>query len=372
MRIIFLFLFCVFTSGAHASESKIAAQPKEETQVTSKDSIPSLPTSIPSLESQLSSISKAQMDYVTKFNKLLDLVDKREKRVEAIKAIKGTFTKDMFSLEKLEFLFYLTLKLMVVYLLHCVIRISIKRMISYHMENMVQKKQKNSQLHKLKIHKAIIEETISPLILKISTWVLRMITAIIILDILKVNVFPLLFGFSLMCIAIAVASKNMLQDLIHGIITIMKGIIAVGDVVKIGDTKGTIAELNLRSMVVRLSTGEIEVIPFSTITRIINYSREYRTFRSEVLIGFKQDISVVDKCFHEALVELRSLPFNEKRVDSECTFQGISEFNEYGYKVLATIKYAPDPTDNTGIKYNELVQKHLLAHNVIFPEAGAR
>lgn len=364
-----VFLFSMF-AFAQSTEIPAKVEQKHVVQDEKKAEVPPLPTSIPSLESQLSSISKAQMDYVSKFNKLLDLIDKREKRMEVYNSIKKTFSKDIFSLEQLEFLFYLTLKLMVVYALHCAIRISIKRMISFHIQNMIQKKQKNSQHHKLKIHKTIIEETIAPLILKISIWILRMITIIIILDILKFNVFPLLFGFSLMCIAIAVASKNMLQDLIQGIITIMRGVIAVGEVVKIGDTKGTIAELNLRSMILRLSTGEIEIVPFSSITKIINYSREYRIFKSEVLIGFKQDISVVKQCFIDALEELRSLPAYDKRVDNVCSFHGISEFNEYGYKVLATIKYAPDPTDSTGVKYNELLHKHLLARNVIFPAIG--
>ncbi len=383
--IIFLFISLFgFAQSAEKIDHNVISTTKEIVQkvedgfekaldkLDEKAITPSLSAGIPSLESQLSSISKAQMDYITKFNGILDLIDKRDKRVEIYKQLKGAFTKEFFSFERLEFLFYLSLKLIVIYLLYYALRTSIIRMISYHMETMIQKRQKSINNHKLAIHKTMIDVTIGPLIRKIATWILRTITIIIVLDILKVNVFPLLFGFSLMCIAIAVASKTMLQDLLHGIITILRGIISVGEVVKIGDTKGQIEELNLRSMVLRLSTGEVEVIPFSTITKIINYSRDLRIFKSEVLIGFKQDVSVVEKCFKEALINLRSSAYYEKRVDPECNFLGISEFNEHGYRVMATIKYVPDPTDNTGVKFNEYVFKQMLLHNIKFPEVLER
>ncbi|MBA4249106.1 MAG: hypothetical protein C0432_00070 [Candidatus Puniceispirillum sp.] len=383
MKYIISFLFISIFGLAHSTQNtdpkaisttKEIAQKVEEgfekvlDKTDQKSITSSLSSGIPSLESQLSSISKAQMDYITKFNGILDLIDKHDKRVEVYKRLKGTFTKELFSFERLEFLFFLSLKLIVVYLLYYALKVSIIRMITYHMEALVQKRKKNTSNHKLTIQKTIIDVTIGPLIRKIAIWVLRTITVIIVLDILKVNVFPLLFGFSLMCIAIAVASKTMLQDLLHGIITILRGIISVGEVVKIGDTKGKIEELNLRSMVLRLSTGEVEVIPFSTITKIVNYSRDLRIFKSEVLIGFKQDISLVEKCFKDALTKLRSTTYYEKRVDPECNFLGISEFNEHGYRVIATIKYIPDPTDHTGVKFNEFVFKEMLLNNIEFPE----
>ncbi len=376
---LFLFLLCFTTLGfanttakptttTPPPATKTAAKPAESADKKEEEKAHS--PAIPSIESQLSSISQAQMDYVTKFNKLLDFVDKREKREQAYNSLKTTIKKDVLNIDTLESLFYLSLKLLIVYILHYILRVSIKRMIKFHMESLLLKRQKSTSQHKYKIHKAIITNTIAPLITKIAVWLLRLITVIIVLDILKINVFPLLFGFSLMCIAIAVASKNMLQDLIHGIFIIMRGIVAVGEVVKIGDTKGTVEELNLRSLILRVATGEIEVVPFSSITRIINYSREMRIFKSEIIVDFHQDIQVVEQCYKDALIELKNLALFDKRIENECSFLGISEFREVGCKVVAIIRYAPDPTDNIGIKYNELVHKHLRLNHVEFPKLG--
>lgn len=352
MRNIFIFIF-IFTL-------KVCAETPSETTSNNHD------TSVQSLEKQLASISKSQMDYISKFNRLLNIFDSPEKRAEVCKSLKDDFYNGLLDLKFLEESIYLFIKIIVIYLLYSALRSLVKRVINHKIGGLNKKHQKQKTIN----YKNSIDENISKLLYRILTWIFRIITIILILDILKVNVYPILFGLSFLFITIAFAAKGIVEDFINGIITLLRGTMCVGEVVKIGESKGKIEEINLKYIVLRLSSGAIEIIPFSAISRIVNYSRDYHVFESQILIECDQDISLIELCFKNALTELKSIPIFEQNVESDFIFNGVTEFTEHGCRVSASIKSIPDPSNSIGHIYNQYVHKQMRINNIKFSNVG--
>lgn len=319
------------------------------------------------IEKQLNEINQTQLGYVEKARDFLDLIDKPEKRQQTYKQLEKAFKKDLLSFEWAKSLLSYVLKLCAMYLFYLLIRRLVLRLINYHMEFLANKRQRSLIPSKAKISRAIIEETISPLFKKIAVWVVRIITGMIVLDILHINILPLLFSFSFIGIAITFASQSMMKDLINGIMTLMQGTMAVGEVVKLGESKGVIEEISLRSIVLRLSRGEIEVVPFSSINKIVNYSRDYSISRSDVIISFKEDVARVQQCFQTALARLLAEPEFANKVSKELRFYGITEFSDFGYRVVGSIKTTPDPYGGIGYHFNMFVQDEMRKNNIQFP-----
>ncbi|MDP4725375.1 MAG: mechanosensitive ion channel [Alphaproteobacteria bacterium] len=322
--------------------------------------------SVQSLEKQLETISKSQMDYINRFNKLLDIFDKPEKRAEVCKSLKNDVYNKLIDLKFIEDIIYLFIKIIVIYGLYYALRSLAKRVIHHKIEAIKTKHPKQETVN----YKNSIDETISKLIYRILTWIFRIITTLLVLDILKVNVYPILLGLSFLCITIAFAAKSIVEDFINGIITLLRGTMCVGEVVKIGESKGEVEEINLKYIVLRLSTGAIEIIPFSAISRIVNYSRDYHVFESKILIEGNQDISLIELCFKNALAELKSIPTFEQNVESDLTFNGVIEFTEHGCRVSASIKSIPDPGNSIGYIYNQYVHKQMRINNIKFSNVG--
>ncbi len=120
-----------------------------------------------------------------------------------------------------------------------------------------------------------MDTTVIPLISIIAKITIAILIFIMVLSALGINVTGLVAGVGIGGVAIAFALQNILSDLFSSFSIYFDKPFKKGDFVIIGDDKGTIKEISLKSTRIKTLQGQELIIPNSTITnsRINNYKR---------------------------------------------------------------------------------------------------
>lgn len=97
---------------------------------------------------------------------------------------------------------------------------------------------------------------------------------LLILSVLEINITPLLASAGIIGIAIGFGSQALVKDLIAGLFLLAEDSIAVGDLVEIGNARGVVKSIGIRTIILKDEDGALHIIPAGQITQVINLSRE--------------------------------------------------------------------------------------------------
>jgi small conductance mechanosensitive channel len=156
-----------------------------------------------------------------------------------------------------------------------------------------------------------------------------------ILNFLGVDIRPFLATAGVAGVAIGFGAKNVVEDVITGILILISNQIMVGDDVKIGDSRGIVEEINLRMVILRDFHGAVHYIRNSLIGKLINYTRNFSYAVFDVEVAYKENIGKV-------MDVLKNLG------------EEIKENKEYKHKILGNI-------ENIGLKQIRPAQSRLNA-----------
>lgn len=114
------------------------------------------------------------------------------------------------------------------------------------------------------------------------------------LDLLGVQIGPLLGALGVGGIAIAFAAQDMLQNLIAGVMLQIRRPLRLGDQVASGDFEGVVTDVNLRTTVLQTYDGLIVYLPNAEVLRnpIINYTSTPLN-RTTLTVGLAYDTDLV-------------------------------------------------------------------------------
>lgn len=86
-----------------------------------------------------------------------------------------------------------------------------------------------------------------------------------------IDIVPLLTGAGIAGLAISFGAQTLVKDLISGFFIIVEDQYNVGDVIKIGESEGTVSKITLRLTVIRDKKGNHIYIPNSQIVTVTKY-----------------------------------------------------------------------------------------------------
>lgn len=98
------------------------------------------------------------------------------------------------------------------------------------------------------------------------------IAFLLVLGEFKISLAPLLAGAGIVGLAIGFGAQSLVRDVISGLFIIIEDPFGVGDEVKIGNYKGKVEMIGLRTTRLRSWTGEVFIIPNGQINDVTNYS----------------------------------------------------------------------------------------------------
>jgi small conductance mechanosensitive channel len=108
-----------------------------------------------------------------------------------------------------------------------------------------------------------------------------------ILDEIGINIGPALAGLGVVGIAVGFGAQSLVKDVINGLFILMENQFGIGDVVKVGDIKGLVEEVNLRRTILRDIDGAVHYIPNGEIVIASNYTREYSRVNLNITVSYE-------------------------------------------------------------------------------------
>lgn len=207
-------------------------------------------------------------------------------------------------------------------------------------------------------------QTMMPLIRNTALCIILVIATIVALANLGMNVTPLLAGAGVIGLAIGFGAQSLVSDLITGLFIIVEDSLAIGDYVEVGNHKGTVEAITIRTVALRDIDGIVHIVPFSEIKSVKNYSRElgFAIFR----ISIAHDMSIDDaiKAIRLVANEMRLDPTIQRDIWSPIEIQGVESFDSGNAVLRARFKTAPLKQFEISRMFNLRLKRYLDEHGL--------
>ena len=162
-----------------------------------------------------------------------------------------------------------------------------------------------------------LDETAFPLINRTVRFIILALGAVLALDLLGLNIAPLLAGAGVMGLALSLAAKDTLSNLIAGALLIMDRPFKVGDRIELWSapnetgTWGDVIEIGLRATKIRNPDNLVIVVPNSQIMvrDIINYTMSGEDIRLRIpfSVAYESEIDRAKEMLIEAAKQVRGV-----------------------------------------------------------------
>ena len=184
-------------------------------------------------------------------------------------------------------------------------------------------------------------DTLKVISIHIIDFIVFIFVAINILNLLGVDVRPIITAAGVLGVAIGFGSKRFVEDLISGLIILFEGQIRVGDVVEIQNVTGTVEKMTLSILVLRSIDGAAHFIRNGMVDMVTNYTRGYSYSLVEIPVAYKENISYVMEVIRQIGEDLRSEPEYGEKILGEIEVLGLDKFNDSSISILARFKTLP-------------------------------
>lgn len=150
--------------------------------------------------------------------------------------------------------------------------------------------------------------TLLPL-LRVTLQITILVIAVLsILAALGINIVPLLAGASVVGLAVGFGSQTLVRDIVSGAFFLMDDAFRLGEYIEVGDAKGTVEKIGLRSVILRHHRGALNVLPYGEIKRLRNTSRDWMILVMEFRLAHDTDLAKVKKIMKKIGQELAADP----------------------------------------------------------------
>jgi small conductance mechanosensitive channel len=115
-------------------------------------------------------------------------------------------------------------------------------------------------------------QTVGKLLGNTVSYCIYFVAFLLVLGEFNISLAPLIAGAGVVGLAIGFGAQSLVKDVISGLFIIIEDPFGVGDEVKIGNYKGKVEMIGLRTTRLRSWTGEVFIIPNGQINDVTNYS----------------------------------------------------------------------------------------------------
>ncbi len=151
-------------------------------------------------------------------------------------------------------------------------------------------------------------ETVLPLIRASIQITLIVMVVMISLSSLGVNIGPLLAGAGVVGLAIGFGAQTLVRDIVSGLFYLIDDAFRIGEYVVIGEVRGTVEKISIRSFQLRHHNGPVHTVPYGEIQTLTNWSRDWAIMKCELRLPFETDIEKVRKLIKRIGIEMLEDP----------------------------------------------------------------
>jgi len=217
------------------------------------------------------------------------------------------------------------------------------------------------------IERASRLRTLLPLAKSVFSVVLATIVILVLLSEVGVNIGPLLAGAGIIGVAVGFGSQKLVQDVITGLFILIEDQVSIGDYIDTGSHGGVVEQINLRTIRLRDFSGTVHIVPFSDVSSIKNFSREFAFAVMDIGVAYREDVDEVIALIERIGAELQEDETHGPQILEPIVIFGVDQFGDSAVVIKARIKVKPMMQWSIRRAFNRLMKKRFDEHGIEIP-----
>jgi len=158
-----------------------------------------------------------------------------------------------------------------------------------------------------------------------------------------INVSPLFAGAGVVGLAVGFGAQTLVRDIFSGAFFLLDDAFRKGEYIDLGDVKGTVEKISVRSFQLRHHKGALNTIPFGEIKVLSNYSRDWVIMKLPLRVTYDTDVEKVRKLIKNLGVRLLDDPVIGASFIQPLKSQGVIEMQDSA--MIIRVKFMTKPGD---------------------------
>ncbi len=209
-------------------------------------------------------------------------------------------------------------------------------------------------------------QTILPIVRKFVQISIAVVAVMMVLASMGVNIGPLIAGAGVIGLAVGFGSQTLVKDVISGMFFLMDDAFRIGEYIESGDVAGTVEKFNTRSLVLRGYLGAVYTVPYGSLGKVTNYSRDWVIMKLRFRVPYDTDIDLVRKIFKKIGQEMMEDPELGPNFLQPFKSQGVIKMDDSAFIVSG--KFMTKPNKQWGVRkaVYEKVQQAFKEYGIKF------
>jgi small-conductance mechanosensitive channel len=208
--------------------------------------------------------------------------------------------------------------------------------------------------------------TLLPILKNLLLIVLLVMAVLMGLSALGVEVGPLIAGAGVVGVAIGFGAQTLVKDIISGMFFLLDDAFRVGEYIESGKDRGTVEAFSLRSIKLRHHRGALHTIPFGSLEKITNYSRDWVIDKMTLSLTYDTDLDLVKKIVKQVGRDLQADPALAPHIIETLKMQGVEQFGDFAIQVRLKMMTKPGEQFVIRRRAYGLIKKVFAANNIEF------
>jgi small-conductance mechanosensitive channel len=208
--------------------------------------------------------------------------------------------------------------------------------------------------------------TLLPIARNVLFVVLCVMAALMALSALGVQVGPLIAGAGVVGVAIGFGSQTLVKDVISGVFFLLDDAFRVGEYIESGDIRGTVEGFSLRSIKLRHHRGQLHTVPFGSLEKITNYSRDWVIDKVTLGLTYDTDLEKVKRIIKQIGRALLAEPDLAPHIIETLKMQGVEEYGDFAIKVRLKLTCKPGEQFVIRRRAYAMIKKAFDEHGIKF------
>ena len=183
--------------------------------------------------------------------------------------------------------------------------------------------------------------TAAKLVRSLGRAILTIVAVLMVLNQFGFNIGPLLASAGVVGLAVSFGSQSLVRDFVTGFFLQLEHQFALGDVIRIGTTEGTVENITLRLVYLRDANGALHIIPNGQIPQVTNFTRSWGRVAVDVEVAWRDADRAADsirraggalggdQAFADALLDPPQVTGIEKIAGGAVTIRSIVRVDPY-------------------------------------------
>jgi small-conductance mechanosensitive channel len=131
------------------------------------------------------------------------------------------------------------------------------------------------------------------------------------------------------------------RDVVSGFFFLIEDAFRLGEYLDIGDAKGTVKQISVRSMKLRHHRGSLNTVPFGAIDIVKNFSRDWAIMKFKVRVPFDTDLNMVRKLLKQTGQKMLEIEAIKDDFLQPFKSQGAVDVDDHGF--IVSTKFMSKP-----------------------------